>query len=219
MDRTTGKEALACLVGVATLELYSSTEMADISKVASVCHLNGVRIRDHLHGISLTHVNGCYRRFGHEPSANDVLNLATGFNRKASTLLKNSCFDNLYQLRLTFHAPIYIPSRDEDDDEGARNIRRAVPIDGCLENFDLYSITRLRRLQKVVFIAKTHQAVMVEEKESRPEVEYQGERMEHLHAVADMARQVKATFQARGQKVIVQVCLKLSDRSHEETLQ
>jgi hypothetical protein len=37
--------------------------------------------------------------------------------------------------------------------------------------------------------------------------------------VADMARWVKATFQARGQKVIVQVSLKLSDQSHDETLQ
>jgi hypothetical protein len=93
-----------------------------------------------------------------------------------------------------------------------------VPINKYLQNFDLRAITRLERLQEVVFIAKTHQALRIEERTKASRVKYQGKKVEHLQAVVDLACQVKATFQARGQKVIVQVCLKLSDRSQEETL-
>jgi hypothetical protein len=118
VDRATGKEAISCLISVATLTLHWSTDIADISKLAAACHLNGIRIRDHIHIVSLTQINGCYLRWIYEGTMNHELDRARNASVKASTLLKNSCFDNLHQLSLTFHAPdCFEHIHDNSDDE------------------------------------------------------------------------------------------------------
>jgi hypothetical protein len=157
VDRATGGEAIACLISVATLKLFWSTDISDISKFAAACHLNGVRIRDHLLSVPFTQINGCHMLCTYERSMKSLLDRARDSDAKASILLKNPCSDNLHKLILIFHAPVCLDSRDDFDPERDIDkwIYRALPIDECLQNFDALSIIRLKRLQKVVFIAKT----------------------------------------------------------------
>jgi hypothetical protein len=98
-NRTTRQEAINLILGVVTPELFYYSPISDISLLAAACYGNDVRIRDHIHSVSLIQINACYR-IRLRPGSIWRKGISQCVNAKASNLLMNACFDNLRQLAL-----------------------------------------------------------------------------------------------------------------------
>ncbi|KAF1837340.1 hypothetical protein BDW02DRAFT_566190 [Decorospora gaudefroyi] len=97
---------------------------------------------------------------------------------------------------------------------------RPIPMDNLILDFDMDSVTRLQQLRKVFFVATTPFAPVLEGESVETEAEYREKDLDHLRALVDVARTVKAKFQVRGRNVTVQVRLDVHPfgRYLEETI-
>jgi hypothetical protein len=224
VDRVTGKEATEHLVTTSHVVIshgpnsHDRSELSSLVRIDAICRRLDVSLQHNIQSILATDVNNqreeCLRaQRGGLGAARIPLFADTAINANIhiTNTLMSSYLDNLRKLDLTFFTP-RCQGKIYGDGQITAGKCRTASITHFIQGFGMHAVLRLKKLQRLVLIGRTHSSWNKENSKVLNDTD------EQLYAVARVGYEIKAGFRSKGQNVTIHISLMYKDQCDEEIL-